>query len=160
MGQRGQQYPHLALGPVPKLWLKGRLPGSHSELFSHMKTPRLVPQISRENEFPPNIDPREPFYNPHTVSSLNVAWLLSCGAPVLGAPGTDLLCPLSPWGPELRLATWRPPSSCTPGFSIKWISPEYWPRGRVPTGFFYNPHTVPIPGYEFPRVPAPVGQRG
>ena len=32
-------------------------------------------------------------------------------------------------GLELRLATWRAPSSCTPGFSIKRIFPEYWPRG-------------------------------
>ena len=35
------------------------------------------------------------------------------------------------------------PSSCTPGFSIKRIFPEYWPAGPVPTGPFYNTHTVP-----------------
>ena len=29
-------------------------------------------------------------------------------------------------GSELRLTTWRPPSSCTPGFSIKRIFVEYW----------------------------------
>ena len=27
---------------------------------------------------------------------------------------------------ELRLIRWRPPSSCTPGFSIKRIFPKYW----------------------------------
>ena len=44
-------------------------------------------------------------------------------------------------GSELRLTTWRPPSSCIPGFSIKQIFPEYWPAG--PIGTSYNTHTVP-----------------
>ena len=38
-----------------------------------------------------------PFYNPHMVPSLNFAWLF-CGISLLGAPGTGLLCPFTPWG--------------------------------------------------------------
>ena len=102
------------------------------------------------------------------VPSPNFTWL-SRGVPLLGAPGTGLLCPSTLWGSikriwpeywipawrrgqpypqlalspvpelwlrvglpggsELRLTTWRPPSSCTPGFSKKRIFPEYWPAG-------------------------------
>ena len=46
-------------------------------------------------------------------------------------------------GSELRLATWRPPSSCTPGFSTKRISLNTDPAGLVPTRPFYSTHTVP-----------------
>ena len=55
--------------------------------------------------------PTGPFYNTHTVPSLDTAWL-SRDVPLLGAPrtgdtGTGLMCPFIPWG------------------SIKWIFPEY-----------------------------------
>ena len=36
-GQRGQQYPQLALGPVPEHWLRGNLPRVRTT-FSHMVT--------------------------------------------------------------------------------------------------------------------------
>ena len=48
-------------------------------------------------------------------------------------------------GSELRLATWRLPSSCTPGFSIKRVFPEYWPRGPgTHRTFLQYPHG-PVP---------------
>ena len=42
--------------------------------------------------------------------NMNIAWL-SRDVPLLGAPGTGLLCPFIPWD------------------SIKQVFPEYWPRG-------------------------------
>ena len=56
-------------------------------------------------------------------------------------------------GSELRLATWRTPSSCIPGFSIKRIFPEYWPRGpdthRTLLQYPHGPipeHCLALPG--------------
>ena len=45
----------------------------------------------------PGPGPPGPLYNTHTVPSLNFAWL-SHGVPLLGAPGTGLLCPSTVWG--------------------------------------------------------------
>ena len=42
------------------------------------------------------------FYNPHTVPSLNFAWL-SLGVSLLGAPGTGFLCPFTSWGSIRRI---------------------------------------------------------
>ena len=45
VGQRGQQYPQLTLGPVLELWLRGRLPGG-SELclaeYPFRPSPRIL----------------------------------------------------------------------------------------------------------------------
>ena len=83
--------------PVPEVWLQGR----------HGDPPRLVPYVSWQNEFFPNTDPTGPvptgpFYNLNTVPALKFAWL-SRGVLLLGAPGTRLLCPLSPWGSIERI---------------------------------------------------------
>ena len=85
----------------------------------YVATPHLLPQVSRWNEFSPNTDCADPvpigtFYNPHTFSSLNFAWL-SRGVPLLGVRTTFS-----------HVAT---QSTCTIGSSIKRIYPEYWSRG-------------------------------
>ena len=89
--------------------------------FSHMATSHvLYVRVSRLNKFSPNTYhagsvPSGPFYNTHTVLSLKFAWL-SRGVPLLGPPGTSLLCPFTPWD------------------EIKRIFPEYWPSPPLPRG--------------------------
>ena len=76
-GQRRQQYPQLAIGPVPEHWLRGRLPGGQN------------------------------YVQPH-------------GDPL---------------------------SSCTPGFSIKRIFPEYWSHGPgTHRTLLQYPHCLALPG--------------
>ena len=155
------QFPQV---PVPELFL-------HLPNFLRILTPR-----ARYPQYPTTIPTRS---RPWTLTSSPVAY--RC------------------WESELHFATWRPPSSCTTGFLIKRIFPEYWPRvpcthrtllqsphgpvpgslvthrwgcknyvqprgdpfvlyprfldktifsntnsaGQVPTGRFYNPHTIP-----------------
>ena len=100
VGQRGQRYPQLALGPVPDFDFGVGYAGFRTT-FSHKTPPSSCTQVSRKNEFSPNIDPAGsvttgPFYHFHTVPSLNFAWY-SRGIPLLGTHGTGLLCPFTPW---------------------------------------------------------------
>ena len=93
------------------------------------RPPRLLPRVCRQNEFsqntdPPGTVPTGPFYNTHTVPSLNFA-CLSRGVPLRGAPGSGLTCPFSPWG------------------SIKRIFPGYWP----PWGQSGQQYLQPALGY-------------
>ena len=110
--------------------------GGVGTTFSHMATPSSCTPGFPIKRILPNTDPADtvtigPFYIPHTVTSLNFAGL-SCGVPLLGLGVGG--------GSELRLATWRHPLSCTLGFSIKRIPPEYCPRGPA-THFSF--HMVP-----------------
>ena len=106
-GQRGQQYPHLALGPVPEHWLGVGYPGVRTT-FSHMATPLvLYPGFLDKTNFPRILTPRVRYpQDPSTIPSLNITWF-SRYVPLLGVPGTALLCPFITWG------------------SIKRIFPEY-----------------------------------
>ena len=110
--QREQQYPQLALGPVPDHWLRGRLSGGGVRTpFSHMATPSsCTPGFSIKRIFP-EYWPRGPgiyrtlLQYPH--GPVPEHCLLSRDVSPLGSPGTGLLCPFIPWG------------------SIKRIFPEY-----------------------------------
>ena len=79
---------------------------------------------------------------------------------VLWAPSSGLMCPFPLWGSikrifpsgcqaptrgsELRLTPWRPRRVLYPGFLDKTNFPRILTRlGPVPTGPFYNTHTVP-----------------
>ena len=103
-GQRGQQYQQFSLGPVPEL--RDRLRGVRTT-FSHVTTPiDLYPGFSIKRIFP-NTDPAGlvttgPFYNPHTVPSLNFVWLFR-SIPLLGTHGTGLICPFTPWDSIKRI---------------------------------------------------------
>ena len=106
------QYPH---GPVPELCLAlpWRTAARGTRLRSHVpisplgldKTnfPRVLAPMGAKGETIP------------TTRTRSRTWTLTSGWATRGS--------------ELRLTTWRPPSSCTPGFSIKRIFPEYWPAG-------------------------------
>ena len=179
-------------------------------VFDKTNVPRILTLWARY--------PQDPSSIPHTVPSLNFAWL-SRGVSLLGASGTGLLCPPTLWGSikqifpeywtpvvyrcwghpaqspmpiyslgldktnfprilnprrakgetipttrtrsriwtltsgwatrgtELRLTTWRPPSSCTLSFSIKRIFPEYWPaRPGTHRTLLQHPHD-PVPEF-------------
>ena len=73
-GAKGMQYPKLALGPVPELWLRGKLPGGQNYVYPHGDPPSLVFRLSRVYPecWPMGPLPTGSFY---TVPPLNFAWL-------------------------------------------------------------------------------------
>ena len=76
-GQRGQQYPYLALGPVPEHWLRGRLPGVRTT-FSHMATPLvLYPGFLDKTNFSRILTPRVRYpQDPSTIPTRSRPWTL------------------------------------------------------------------------------------
>ena len=100
------------------------------------------------------------------LASLNIAWL-SRDVPLLGAPGTGLLCPFILWCSIKRIFPeyWTPAGQRGqqyPQLALGLV-PEHWLRGRLPGGQNYvSPHGDPLvlyPGFldktNFPRILTP-----
>ena len=211
-GQRGQQYPQLV---VRELWLRGELL-PHGDPRSSCTQGFAIKQIFPEY-WPGGLDTHpiilQYTHGPVPEVCLAVPWCTAAGgtqhrSPVpiypLGLDKTNFPRILNPHGAkgatipttrsrspgsELRLTTWRPPSSYTPGFSIKRIFPKFWPagpgthrnlleypHGPVPERCLTLPcctaargtqHRSPVPTYPLwldktnsPWILIPTGQRG
>ena len=115
VGQRRQQYPQLAPGPVPELSLLGRLPRCQNYVKPHGDPPRPVPQVFRQNEFPQILTPRARYpQDSYTIPTRSCPWPLT-SSPVayryLGHPAQVSCAHLPPpWGSIKRIFPWyRPP---------------------------------------------------
>ena len=111
-------------------------------------------------EFSPNTDPagpvpKGPFSNTHMVPSQNYAWL-SRGVPLLRAPDTSLLCPITSWGktnfpwnlsPVGRRGQQYPQLALGP-------VPELWLRSRLPGLRLatLRPPSSSIPGFSIKQI--------
>ena len=80
--KRGQQYPQLALGPVPELWLQGSLSGCQNS-FSYLAIPLvLYTRFLDKTNFPRILTPRARYLqDPSTILTRFGPWTVP-GAPV------------------------------------------------------------------------------
>ena len=139
-GQRGQQYPQLALDLVPELWLRGGLTGGQD------------------------------FYNTHTVPSLNFAWLSRgvplLGAPRTDRLSPTTLWGLVkrifpeywPAGSGTHRTLLQYPHSPVPEFflALPWCTAARGTRHRSPVPIY----PLGLEKTNFPRILNPRGAKG
>ena len=123
--QSRQQYPQLAVGPVPDLWLRVGYPGTEGRLAT-WRPPSLVPGFLDKTNVPPMGQRRQQY--PQLALGPEPELFYGVGSPGVRTTFSHMATPLVLY-----------PEFC----DIELIFLEYWPTDLIRTGPFYNSHTVP-----------------